>query len=70
MNNADGPTPAPRKPAGGEGGQRAGLGATEPNRRLLCPSPCQPVLQVNYFLSKIPAISPWDLDTEVRLSGG
>lgn len=49
MNNADGTTPAPRKPAGREGGQRAGLGATEPIRSLLCPSPCQPVLQVNYF---------------------
>lgn len=41
--------PSPRKLAGGEGRERVGPGATKLIRSLLCPSPCQPILQVNYF---------------------
>lgn len=51
MNNADGSTPGPGSWLGERvGGGRAG--AMEPIRNLSCPSPCQLIVQVNYFLGQ------------------
>ena len=69
MNNADGPTPAPGSWLGERAGRGLGLGPQNPSEASCVQVLASQFCKSTTFLSKIAAISPGDLDTEVRLSG-
>ena len=69
INDADRPTPAPRKQAGGrEGGEGAGLQPQNPSQASGAQALARQFCKSTTLLAKIPAMSPGD--TEVRPSEG